>query len=230
MTSAAVVSLRNWGKYQHYKHRRPPWVRLYVDMLDDPEMMRLPDASFALACKLILLAGRYDNAIPLDRIKWHLHRFSSSSMETLQSIGFIAVTEPASTALALRLRDATTETETEVTESETETETTYSCADAHTFDDFWKAWPKGKRVGKKQAVAQWNRIKPDAATFAAMVDAIGSLNGDMQYVKHPHRWLRDKNWEDAKPAKPSAVLVTASDREHGQAARVAIAKARERDE
>ena len=109
--------------------------------------------------------------------------------------------------------------------------TTYSCADAHTFDDFWKAWPESRRVRKKQAAAEWAKLQPDADTFGAIQAAIGHLNGEPRYIAHPHRWLRGRRWEDAQSdAKPGAVVVTAADRKHGQAAQVAIAKARERDD
>lgn len=56
------LRIRNWEKYQHYKDRRPPWIKFYVDLLDD-EAHRLTDKQFGQLAKLFLLAARTDNAI-----------------------------------------------------------------------------------------------------------------------------------------------------------------------
>jgi hypothetical protein len=31
-----TVRIKNWRKFQHFKNRRPPWIKLYRDLLDDP--------------------------------------------------------------------------------------------------------------------------------------------------------------------------------------------------
>lgn len=33
--------VKDWEKFQHYKNRKPPWIRLYNDLLDDPEYFAL---------------------------------------------------------------------------------------------------------------------------------------------------------------------------------------------
>ena len=52
-----VLQVKNWSRFQHYKHRRPPWIRLYRDLLDDCDFHSLPLASRALAPMLWLLAS-----------------------------------------------------------------------------------------------------------------------------------------------------------------------------
>lgn len=61
---AETFGVRNWTKFQHYKHRSPPWFKLYTALLDDPEFAMLPDATKAHIIGLLLLAARYDNKIP----------------------------------------------------------------------------------------------------------------------------------------------------------------------
>ena len=29
------LRVRNWERYQHYKERNPPWIKLYVELLDE---------------------------------------------------------------------------------------------------------------------------------------------------------------------------------------------------
>jgi len=31
------IRIKNWRKFQHFKNRHPPWVKLYRELLDDPE-------------------------------------------------------------------------------------------------------------------------------------------------------------------------------------------------
>ena len=48
---------KNWEKFQHYKHRSPPWIKLHRDILDDYDWWSLPIASRAIAPCLWLLAS-----------------------------------------------------------------------------------------------------------------------------------------------------------------------------
>lgn len=56
--------IRNWKKFQHFKDRRPPWVKLYRDILDDREWFKLdPEAAKALVM-LWLIASEDDGWLP----------------------------------------------------------------------------------------------------------------------------------------------------------------------
>jgi hypothetical protein len=68
---------RNWEKFQHYKNRKPPWIKLHHDLIDDREYQRLPIASRALAPQLWLLAseskdGSFD--ISIEEIAFRLRQ------------------------------------------------------------------------------------------------------------------------------------------------------------
>lgn len=54
------ITPKNWPKFQHYKNRKPPWIKLYRELLDDCEFACLPVASMALAPRLWLLASEYE--------------------------------------------------------------------------------------------------------------------------------------------------------------------------
>lgn len=58
--------VRNWGKFQHYKNRNPPWIKLHTSLLEDYEFASLQDASKLLAICIWMLAARSDNKIPAD--------------------------------------------------------------------------------------------------------------------------------------------------------------------
>lgn len=65
---AKILSVKNFEKYQHYKNRLPPWIKLHLEILDDPSFLRLPDASKWHYVGLLLLASRHENAIPCDEL------------------------------------------------------------------------------------------------------------------------------------------------------------------
>jgi hypothetical protein len=60
------LEIRNWSRYQHYKDRRPPWVKLHVDVLTDEKLTALDVPTRLLALLLLAVAANRDNKIPHD--------------------------------------------------------------------------------------------------------------------------------------------------------------------
>ena len=82
----STIRPKNWDDFQHYKNRRPIWIKLHRTLLDDFDFHGLPLASRALAPMLWLLAGDYEQAnIPLDYAMLGF-RFRMSSKEAEQAI------------------------------------------------------------------------------------------------------------------------------------------------
>jgi len=54
------MKIKNWSKFQHFKDRRPPWVKLYRDLLDDMEWHDLDPLSSKVLVTLWLLASEDD--------------------------------------------------------------------------------------------------------------------------------------------------------------------------
>ena len=65
--SSDYLELRNWGKYQHYGNRRPPWIKLQIlifDPVENPDMSALGTPARYLAIMLMILAAETGNNIP----------------------------------------------------------------------------------------------------------------------------------------------------------------------
>lgn len=115
-----------WNKYQHYKERNPPWVKLHYELLSSQTWVSLDDASRVLAVACMLVASRHDGCIPtndtyMERVAY-LNK--KPNYKPLIDCGFL---EHASTMLADASNlhtNARPETETyrEETEKETEVE------------------------------------------------------------------------------------------------------------
>lgn len=115
---------KNWGQFQHYNKRTPPWIKLHRGLLDDFDYQRLPVASRALAPMLWLLAsegqdGEFDASH--DYLTFRLRCSDKEITDGLKPLidgGFFVV---ASGALSERYQAATPEVEKEV-EKEVEVE------------------------------------------------------------------------------------------------------------
>jgi hypothetical protein len=53
------ITPKNWSTFQHYKDRKPAWIKLHRGLLDDFAFASLPLASQALAPRLWLIASEY---------------------------------------------------------------------------------------------------------------------------------------------------------------------------
>ena len=68
------------------------------------------------------------------------------------------------------------------------------------FEAFWKLYParNGRKIGKKQAIEQWNKLDPDSQT--KVLEAVSAysehLAGTDRPAKDAFRWIRDQNWLD----------------------------------
>lgn len=60
------LSVKNFERFQHYRDRRPPWIKLYVELFDDYEFTSLPDATRYHLLGIWVLASKTDNKIPED--------------------------------------------------------------------------------------------------------------------------------------------------------------------
>jgi len=59
----AILRIRNWERYQHYKNRNPLWVKLYAtDLMMSADWIQWGDASRVLAIASIALACRYQGS------------------------------------------------------------------------------------------------------------------------------------------------------------------------
>ncbi len=87
------VYIRNWDKYQYRSDRRLPWIKLYVDLLDDDDYLRLSLADRGLLqdlWKLASLSG--DGRVSADRVSLSRRlNVRRVSLERLIQGGFIEI-------------------------------------------------------------------------------------------------------------------------------------------
>jgi hypothetical protein len=62
------IQVKDFERFQHYKDRDPPWIKLYVRLLEDYTFSKLPDAYKWHMVGLWILASKMENKIPADPI------------------------------------------------------------------------------------------------------------------------------------------------------------------
>lgn len=87
------IIIPGWDKFQHYRDRRPVWIKNYLDQHDRDEYLELPAGTRALLHDLRLMYARRRGQIRLDT-RWlsgELHvRVTTQQLEALNHAGFIS--------------------------------------------------------------------------------------------------------------------------------------------
>ena len=128
------ATVKNWKAFQHYKDRKPAWIKLHRDLLDDYVYQRLPVASRALAPMIWLLASESQDGVvdvSPDYLSFRLRMDEGEAREAVKPLidkGFLIV---ASEVLAEAERDASLEREEEREEEEENKNTSPTRSDDH---------------------------------------------------------------------------------------------------
>ncbi len=119
------LRIRNFEKFQHYKDRNPPWIKMYAELWGDFHFFKLADASKAHLLGLFMLASKTDNRIPLD-LTWMKHEIRATGeidVDALLASKFVeTIGRSASKTLATRKQSADLEGEKRRDREETEGE------------------------------------------------------------------------------------------------------------
>jgi hypothetical protein len=237
----ATFSVKNLEKFQHYKDRSPPWIKLYNELLDDYDFGSLPDSAKWHLVAIWLLASRSGNKIPFDS-DWVARRINATDtvdLDLLAARGFIVVDQALQTAerdasapLADRKQSACPEREGE-TETEAETEKDSGAPAPRPiigdpFDLFWSIYPNREGSNpRKPAKTKFETLVRDGADPDAIIagatryaDELTAQNKlNTVYVAQAKTWLTQERWRDTEPSKQtpaatSKVFLTEDDPRH----------------
>ena len=116
------MKIKNWAKFQHFKDRRPPWVKLYRDLLDDMEWHQLDPLSSKVLVTLWLLASEDENQegkLPTAKtIAWRLRMSETEVLDCISKLSHWLEHDDIA-AISIGYQSDAPETETE-TKKETE--------------------------------------------------------------------------------------------------------------
>lgn len=114
--------IKGWNKFQHFKDRRPPWVKLYRDLLDDMDWHELDGDSAKTLISLWLIASENEGQLPpMRKLAFRLRMTEKALSAVISQLDHwleVDDNEP----ISARYQDDAPETETETETYKPETE------------------------------------------------------------------------------------------------------------
>lgn len=217
---SANFRIRNWRRFQHYKDRNPPWIKLHVETLSSEDWVTVDDASKLLAVVCMIIAAKNDGLVPNNPkyVRRVAYLNTDPDFGPLISCGFLEITQAdASTMLAT----ARPEEETYKTEEErrdmsdfqsdpsdsaprrTQGKKAVRTAYPSDFEEFWKAYPTDRNMSKLMASKEWAKLSEDdrRAAIAAVPAFKAYCSKDKTYRPlHAVRFLSQRRFEGFAPA------------------------------
>jgi hypothetical protein len=184
---------KNWRRFQHFKDRKPPWIKLYRDLLDDLEWHKLKGEAAKFLVQLWLLASE-DEEGKLPSIDVISFRFRMNAGEVQGMISQVQAWLEGGDigVISKRYQDDPLETETETKKN------TYTSE----FEELWKIHRKGSKPKAATAYSKAIR-KVEADVITQSLKAyVGTLRPPQFTGQHLHRWLEEERWEEMEA--PSA--------------------------
>jgi len=209
------MEVSNWEKWQTYRSDRntPPWIKVYRNLLSNPEWAVLTDSEKGQLVSIWILAADKGGTIPDNPIliqkmcmlddKPDINRFAVLGFLTpcCQPDGNQVVTDCPQDDAPDKTRLDKTRLETDekqIVISSPIVKNKYS----EEFELFWKAYPNHRRGNKKRAFANWKKIDPCLyLNITRHVDQRRTLDADWQrdggkYIIHAEGFLSGERWED----------------------------------
>jgi len=189
------IRIKNWSKHQHFKDRTPPWIKLYREILDDPDWHDLDGDDAKLLIGLWLIASEdetHQGTLPdLRKLAFRLRMKESQLNQQLTKLSHWLIRDDINV-----ISDGCP-----VVSPETETEKRQSAKyvdQENQFSEFWELY--GKKTGKVNARRNWDKLNPDKQLFDEIISGLRMylrsskvLSG---YQKDPERWIKERLWED----------------------------------
>jgi len=144
------MKIRNWSKFQHFKDRKPPWVKLYRDVLDDMEWYELDPLASKVLVMCWLIASEDDGCLPNSKtLAFRLRMTEKQTIDCLNKLSHWLEQDDIN-AISEQYHCDSLETETE-TETKKEKKATSVATPEGVNPDVWNDF-MALRKAKKAAV------------------------------------------------------------------------------
>lgn len=195
-----MISIKDWNQFQHFKDRQPKWIKLYRDILDDPDWHSLDGNDAKRLVMLWLIASEDHGNLPdVRKLAFRLRMKENDVIQLLNRLSHWLYQDDIN-LISSRYQPDITEERREREEREKEEEREEREKFDRDFGLFWSEWPN--KVGKPDAVKSFK-----AAIKKATIGEI--MDGLREYIRckptdrpwlNPATFLNQERWND-RPAK-----------------------------
>jgi hypothetical protein len=186
------MKIKNWKKFQHFKDRRPPWIKLYRELLDDLDWHSLDADASKVLVMLWLIASEDDGNLPeLKKLAFRLRMTEKALKPVLASLSHWLDQDD------IKMISRGYQEDAPETETETETKRNEPVED---FYLFWSAYPK--KVAKANAMSAFKKAKINGSIDLLLSELEKQKRSDQwkkdngQFIPNPATWINQRRWED----------------------------------
>src|SRR3990167_6050793 len=141
--SNMTLKIKGWARFQHFRDRKPPWIKLYRDLLDDIQWHELDAEAAKVLVSMWLIASETDGILPtMKELSFRLRVSEKVIKSNVSKLDHWLIQDDITMKALARSQE---------TERETETESA--------FARFWSTWPKSERKGGKgECLNRWKKL------------------------------------------------------------------------
>ena len=193
------MRIKHWNKFQHFKDRKPPWVKLYRDLLDDLDWHELDAQASKVLVMLWLIASEDEGRIPPTKtLAFRLRMTEKQTNDCLNKLSHWLEQDDIST-ISERYQDDSLETETErETETEKEIETKRGTKGSRLSADF--VLPEDWIAFCQQERQDLNPQKVFDGFKDYWVAKAGAAGVKLDWLATWRNWVRNQRQERLNPA------------------------------
>jgi hypothetical protein len=200
------MRIKHWNKFQHFKDRKPPWVKLYRDLLDDLDWHELDAQASKVLVMLWLIASEDEGRIPPTKtLAFRLRMTEKQTNDCLNKLSHWLEQDDINT-ISERYQDDSLETERETEkEKEKEAETKRGTKGSRLSADWvlpedWESWARQERP-------DLNPQKVGEQFKDFWIAKAGAAGVKLDWQATWRNWVRNQRQERLNPADIAKVTV-----------------------
>jgi hypothetical protein len=200
------MRIKHWNKFQHFKDRKPPWVKLYRDLLDDLDWHELDAQASKVLVMLWLIASEDEGRIPPTKtLAFRLRMTEKQTNDCLNKLSHWLEQDDINT-ISERYQDDSLETERErETEKEKEAETKRGTKGSRLSADWvlpedWESWASQERP-------DLNPQKVGEQFKDFWIAKAGAQGVKLDWLATWRNWVRNQRQDRLNPADIAKVTV-----------------------
>ena len=199
-----TYKIKDWATFQHFKDRKPPWIKLYRTLLDDLDWHNLDPKSAKILVMLWLIASESDGTLPcVKTLAFRLRMTEKVVSDALSSLSHYLIQDDIS-VISEGYQSDSLEREGE-TKEEGETKGAppkKKMTDKQKAERIYEEYPK--KVGKGKAIASIVTALKNGADPNIVINAVIAYDRatkswpaeDRQYIPNPSTWFNQERWTD----------------------------------
>jgi hypothetical protein len=200
------MRIKHWNKFQHFKDRKPPWVKLYRDLLDDLDWHELDAQASKVLVMLWLIASEDEGRIPPTKtLAFRLRMTEKQTNDCLNKLSHWLEQDDINT-ISERYQDDSLETERETEkEKEKEAETKRGTKGSRLSADWvlpedWESWARQERP-------DLNPQKVGEQFKDFWIAKAGAAGVKLDWQATWRNWVRNQRQDRLNPADIAKVTV-----------------------